>query len=625
LVTPANGSATNASSITFTYNVQNAIGGNPSNCTLGGTLSDTSFAPTTGNNTFVKSPPEGILNWNVSCADSAGTGTSQTWILTVDRNAPTISLNGPANASNITTANATFNWTIVDTVDSLLSCTILLDNSSFAVVNATNGTATTYDTSNISQGTHNWSVRCGDDAGNQNTSSTLQFTFDSLSPNITSTSIASGVKSGSNLTVNYTYNEARAANITIYLINQSNAIINSTTITNASSGSTVTRSDTLLVPSNATEGKYHINITIFDINDVPGSILVQNATAVDNTAPTISSFTLSATSVSVGTTITGSCSATDNLDTNVTTTITGIDTASSGSKTAVCTATDDAGNTATSSVSYTVSPANQSSTQSSTSSGDQQNIATSDYTGYYLNLQANVGKAVTIGTAAAEKTGLISVEITPTKAINYVQLDFTGIDSKPNWISQAPIGTVYKYIGIDKLGIGDNDISQIKFKFQVDKSWITQKSLDPGKISLLRYANNQWNILATTKTGETASKYEYEAISPGLSVFAIVGTASASSSNETANPANQTNTTANQTDANIAQILDQFGNATGIVNISFPSTQLNHAFTAPQTPIEWVVAIALASVVAVIVVLFIIYRLRKAKLLGGYSGFKGRK
>ena len=61
-----------------------------------------------------------------------------------------------------------------------------------------------------------------------------------------------------------------------------------------------------------------------------------------------------------------------------------------------------------------------------------------------------------------------------------------------------------------------------KINFDVPKTWVVSNNIDPDSVLLLRYANG-WNELPTTNTGETADAYNYEASSPGLSVFSITG------------------------------------------------------------------------------------------------------
>jgi PGF-pre-PGF domain-containing protein len=84
-------------------------------------------------------------------------------------------------------------------------------------------------------------------------------------------------------------------------------------------------------------------------------------------------------------------------------------------------------------------------------------------------------------------------------------------------------GKVYNYIKITKTNIGDADIDKAMIKFKVKKSWVKDNSIDSNTIALSRYADGKWNKLPTTKLPEDNDYYYYEAESPGLSVFAIIG------------------------------------------------------------------------------------------------------
>jgi|GEM_PF-862031 len=98
------------------------------------------------------------------------------------------------------------------------------------------------------------------------------------------------------------------------------------------------------------------NTLVFYAVDTSGNIEMPNTVyaLLDKMAPNITSFTLSATSVYTNDALTGTCTATDNLDLAPVTVITGIDASSTGTKTATCTATDAAGNTVQRSLDYTV-------------------------------------------------------------------------------------------------------------------------------------------------------------------------------------------------------------------------------------------------------------------------------
>jgi PGF-pre-PGF domain-containing protein len=87
----------------------------------------------------------------------------------------------------------------------------------------------------------------------------------------------------------------------------------------------------------------------------------------------------------------------------------------------------------------------------------------------------------------------------------------------------SDVGAVYKYLTIEKSNIDNEDISEVKIKFKVEKSWITANSINPDTITLKRLVSNSWTDLTTTKLSEDSTYYYYEATSTGFSVFAITG------------------------------------------------------------------------------------------------------
>jgi len=86
-----------------------------------------------------------------------------------------------------------------------------------------------------------------------------------------------------------------------------------------------------------------------------------------------------------------------------------------------------------------------------------------------------------------------------------------------------PRALVYHFISVTPVNIKDEDIAEAKIKFKVEKSWITQNNISVNTIALLRFSNNTWNKLTTTKVSEDANYAYFEAETPGFSYFAISG------------------------------------------------------------------------------------------------------
>lgn len=89
-------------------------------------------------------------------------------------------------------------------------------------------------------------------------------------------------------------------------------------------------------------------------------------------------------------------------------------------------------------------------------------------------------------------------------------------------VNKAPPGTIYKNVNI---WVGDDKFSSSKLKaamveFKVEKSWLSENSIDPASVKLLRYSGS-WNYLPTSITGEDETYVHYVAYTPAFSVFAI--------------------------------------------------------------------------------------------------------
>jgi len=101
-----------------------------------------------------------------------------------------------------------------------------------------------------------------------------------------------------------------------------------------------------------------------------------------------------------------------------------------------------------------------------------------------------------------------------------VQINITKLDAKPE--ETPALVNVYRYIRIDKKNIEDENVSEVKIVFKVEKSWIASNNINPDTIALYRYTT-KWEKLNTVKKGADSEYLYYEATSPGLSYFAISG------------------------------------------------------------------------------------------------------
>jgi PGF-pre-PGF domain-containing protein len=87
----------------------------------------------------------------------------------------------------------------------------------------------------------------------------------------------------------------------------------------------------------------------------------------------------------------------------------------------------------------------------------------------------------------------------------------------------APSGTAYQYINISKEGITDSDISNIRIKFRVEKSWINSNNIDESSINLYTYTDKWMDEETEFLTKEDNTYYYYESSVSKFGYFLISG------------------------------------------------------------------------------------------------------
>jgi len=134
-------------------------------------------------------------------------------------------------------------------------------------------------------------------------------------------------------------------------------------------------------------------------------------------------------------------------------------------------------------------------------------------------------KAGESGTITFEEPELAITEtiISVINTVNDITLKLIKLTEKPATIGVDVSGKIYVYLNMQTLNINDEDISSVKIKFKVTKSWVTTNNVNVSTIALNRWANDQWNALPTSKVTEDTDYYHFEATSTGLSYFAVNG------------------------------------------------------------------------------------------------------
>jgi len=137
---------------------------------------------------------------------------------------------------------------------------------------------------------------------------------------------------------------------------------------------------------------------------------------------------------------------------------------------------------------------------------------------------------LTIDTITAGETKNISlkeyglpieeIKITATNNVTNVKIKVEKLTQKPANITKPPSEKIYIYLNIEE-NINESNITSFIIKFKVEKTWITNNSIDKNMIVLMRYHNGSWQELPTTLVKEDETNIYYEATMTGFSIFAI--------------------------------------------------------------------------------------------------------
>ncbi len=184
---------TNVTNVTFFFanntGVRQIIGSNTSQNLTVYTINWATTTAGTGegiNFTFFAN----VTYYNMTGPD-VNVSTASVGNITIDNTRPLIAPNAPVNNTNTSSAVVTFNFTVIDTVDTVFDCNLTLDpvNSTFgAIINTSttvlNGTATTF-VNTIQEGRHTWNVRCLDTVSLSNQTNNFTFSVATTVPTVT--------------------------------------------------------------------------------------------------------------------------------------------------------------------------------------------------------------------------------------------------------------------------------------------------------------------------------------------------------------------------------------------------------------------------------------------------------
>ncbi|KUO41780.1 MAG: hypothetical protein APZ16_00460 [Candidatus Hadarchaeum yellowstonense] len=106
--------------------------------------------------------------------------------------------------------------------------------------------------------------------------------------------------------------------------------------------------------------------------------------------------------------------------------------------------------------------------------------------------------------------------------IKVEQANYEKFQSEGKVSIYPPSGIVYHHFWSIESNVTSLAIASVRINFRIDRSWVEINRVDERTIVLYRFVNG-WQPLPTVYTHEDETCFYYEAISPGLSVFAAVG------------------------------------------------------------------------------------------------------
>jgi len=182
-------------------------------------------------------------------------------------------------------------------------------------------------------------------------------------------------------------------------------------------------------------------------------------------------------------------------------------------------------NTQAASYSFTV-PSTATTTTAAASTGTGGSLGsttetTSKITKTYTSVTPDLPKTITATDLSDTGTMFTEIFFDVKKTVTSVDISVEKLAGKPADVAAVP-GTVYKYISISQKNLEDNNLESAYIKFKIEKSWINNNSIDSSTIALYRYANGQWNKLATEQTSSDGNYLYFKTTVPGFSYFAIM-------------------------------------------------------------------------------------------------------
>lgn len=127
---------------------------------------------------------------------------------------------------------------------------------------------------------------------------------------------------------------------------------------------------------------------------------------------------------------------------------------------------------------------------------------------------------------SASGSAFDNISIVPSSNMTSYSVEVVNSGNSTSTAKVNPSYAVYSYAYVNST-IGDSNIVNVTYAFNVSKQWLQEKQLNPTWVVLLRFntTTDSWQQLPTNETGQDISNYYFAAVSPGMSDYAIASTA----------------------------------------------------------------------------------------------------
>jgi PGF-pre-PGF domain-containing protein len=352
--------------------------------------------------------------------------------------------------------------------------------------------------------------------------------------------------SNANVTFRINVSDSALSNVTLYIWNSTNVSLiiasNSTNITGMYNQTNWSQE--------LNDTSYFWNIVACDTSGKCNSS-ENNYTLIVDTIKPVTYLTISDADVTDAEDVTVTCNATDsNLDnvaiyidndrkatnyTNSTSILVSYKSSfGAGTKIVNCSAYDKASNYNQTNSTITVTSSggddggsSGSDSSSDTSSSGETATVSGSYSISYDKISADQTIDLELPSSAQDATAVSEITLMPT-------IDAVNVDFKVAPVNESDAESIdsslaaYRYFSITIENLDDSYIDNAEINFEVDKDWFTENNYSVNTTKLLRYHNEDWQRIDPNMTGETSSKYEFMAETPGFSVFAITAKKGAS-------------------------------------------------------------------------------------------------